>query len=231
MRLDKFLAHAGYGTRREVKKIIANGITINNRIIKSSDFQVKDVDEVFLDGSRVIYREFYYILLNKPKGYISATEDNIHPTVLDLLEKYKPFKIAPVGRLDIDTTGVMLLTNNGKLNHALLAPNRHVEKEYFVTVDKKISLSLVQKFAAGLILEDGYQCHPAELKIIDDFHARLIIHEGKFHQVKRMFKIFGCEVIDLARIRFDFLEAESLAIGDHRELNDAEIAQLMKRIK
>ena len=232
MRLDKYLANAGLGTRKEVKQFIKSGrVKVDANVIKDTDFYVDFNSNIFLDNVKINYKEFYYLLLNKPKGYISATADDYHNVVVDLLPEYKKYGIAPVGRLDIDTTGVVLLTNHGALAHALLSPKRHVDKSYVAEVNHKLEQSLVNKFNEGITLEDGYTCLPAVLEILDETHAKLTIHEGKFHQVKRMFKMFGYEVIHLDRVSFDILTYDSLSLGEYRELTNEEVSHLLSFIK
>lgn len=232
MRLDRYLSNAGIGTRKEVKKLIKDGkVSVGDLIIKESDYQVTFNSKVHVLNQLINYKEYYYLLLNKPKGYISATEDNYHKVVLDLVEDYKKYHIAPVGRLDIDTTGVMLLTNHGSLAHSLLSPKSHVSKTYVAEVNHPLSKDLIGLFSTGVTLNDGYKCLPAQLKIIDNLHAELTIHEGKFHQVKRMFLTFGYEVINLERTKFDDLTCKGLSQGEYRELNDEEITHLLNHIK
>lgn len=228
MRLDKYLANAGIGTRKEVKSLIRDKrITVDGQIVKIYDYDVNFSSVVALDGNKINYKEFYYILLNKPKGYISATQDNFHPVVLDLIPEYKKFNVAPVGRLDIDTTGVMLLTNHGSLAHVLLSPKNHIDKTYLAEVNHPLNDSLILEFEKGVTLDDGYVSLPAKLEIIDQFHAKITIHEGKFHQVKRMFKAFGYEVINLERTSFGFLSCDNLKLGEYRELSDEETSILL----
>ncbi len=232
MRIDKYLAHAGFGTRKEVKELIAKKVVfVDNILIRNANMHIEDTSIVIINGKIVTYKEFYYVLLNKPTGYISATEDNFHKIVLDLVPQYKAFNLAPVGRLDIDTTGVLLLTNNGKLAHFLISPNHHVEKEYAVHVNHDLTKNLIEEFSQGVILEDGYKCLPAKLVILDKNNAKITINEGKYHQVKRMFKMFGYEVLELERIRFDSLTTENIERGSCRELSDVEINTILKRIK
>jgi len=232
MRLDRYLANAGLGTRKEVKKLIRDGrIRIDTEIAKDFSRQVDFNNAIFLDNQRINYKEFYYILLNKPQGYISATYDDVHKVVLNLMPDFAKYKIAPVGRLDIDTTGVMLLTNNGDLAHSLLSPKKHVSKEYLAEVNHPLKEDLIPLFAEGVTLEDNYKCMPAKLEFIDNFHAKLTINEGKFHQVKRMFKAYGYEVITLERTKFDFLTVGNLKPGEYRELSSDEIERLLQRLK
>lgn len=228
MRLDRYLANAGIGTRKEVKKLIKEKhIKIGNTLITDYDFNVDFNTHVYLDDKLINYKEFYYVLLNKPKGYISATYDDYHQVVLDLIPEYKKYKVAPVGRLDIDTTGVMLLTNNGSLSHLLLSPKRHVDKTYVAEVNHPLETSLVEKFKDGITIDDGYKCLPSTLEIIDSFHAKLTIHEGKFHQVKRMFQSFGYEVLSLDRVSFANLTYFGLKQGEYRELTEEETQNLL----
>jgi len=228
MRLDKYLARAGLGSRRDVKKMIRDKrILVNGERPKTDSHEVNHFSDIVLvDGERVIYKEYYYVLLNKPKGYVCATEDTINPPVTDLLVEYQRFDLFPVGRLDKDTTGVLLLTNNGTLAHRMLSPKHHVEKEYFVTVDKPLDQSIIPEFEKGIEINGEYTTMPAKMEIIDDFHAKVIIHEGKYHQVKRMFIAFGYKVIDLHRSRFAFLKVDDFDFGEYRELNEDEYEQL-----
>ncbi len=232
MRLDYYLAHAGHGTRKEVKILLKKGlIKVNQQIVYSPSFNINEnTDQVMVNNDLVTYREFQYFLLYKPSGYVSATTDNKYPTVLDLINE--PYRnLAPVGRLDLDTTGLLLITNNGKLNHFLLSPISHVDKEYDVIVDKPLLAELIERFANGVILEDGYQSRPATLKIVDDYHATIVLHEGKFHQIKRMFEAYGYHVVALHRVRMDQLTLGNLQVGQYRSLTDCEIDDLLKHMR
>lgn len=219
MRLDKFLANSGVGSRSEVKRFIKDKrVKVNGEVVRSDSFNVdENKDSVFFDDLEVKYKEFYYILLNKPQGYVSAVIDNVYPPVLDLLPEYQFANLFPVGRLDVDTTGALLLTNNGDLAHKLLSPKYHVDKTYAVEVDKKLDPKLIEEFKKGIEL-DGELTLPADLVIIDDKTGELTIHQGKFHQVKRMFKKFGYEVTKLSRKSFAFLTVDDLELGEYREL-------------
>lgn len=219
MRLDKFLANSGIGSRSEVKRFIKDKrVKVNGEIVRSDSFNVNEnKDNVFFDDLEVKYKEFYYVLLNKPQGYVSAVIDNVYPPVLDLLPEYAFANLFPVGRLDVDTTGALLLTNNGDLAHKLLSPKYHVDKTYAVEVDKKLKPELIESFK-NVVELDGELTLPADLVIINDKNAELTIHQGKFHQVKRMFKKFGYEVTKLSRKSFAFLNVDDLAIGEYREL-------------
>ena len=230
MRLDKFLANSGIGSRSEVKRIIKDKrIKVNGEIIKSDSFNVNETKDVVLfDETEIKYKKFYYILLNKPQGYVSASTDNVYPPVTDLLPEYRFANLHTVGRLDVDTTGALLLTNNGDLTHKLISPKYKVDKVYEVEVDKKIDRNLIEIFKNGIELY-GELTLPADLLIIDDKHAELTLHQGKFHQVKRMFKKFGYEVVKLNRKSFAGLTVEDLGLGEYRELTKEEEEELLKK--
>ena len=227
MRLDKFLANSGVGTRSEVKRFIKDKrVKVNGKIVRSDSFNVNESqDKVLFDDLKVIYKEFYYILLNKPQGYVSAVIDNVYPPVTDLMPEYRFAKLFPVGRLDVDTTGALLLTNDGELAHKLISPKYHVDKVYAVEVDTKLDPKLIDAFKNGIEL-DGELTMPANLVIINDKKAELTLHQGKFHQVKRMFKRFDYDVITLERKAFAFLTVEDLKQGEYRELTPKEEIQL-----
>lgn len=241
MRLDKFLAEVGIGSRKEVKVLIKKGqIKVNEEVIKSDKFQVKEFDDqiTYLDEPLVYQKDFYYVL-NKPAGVISATQDNYEQTVMDLLsdEDYRE-DLFPVGRLDKDTEGLLILTNDGKLAHQLLSPKKHVEKEYFAKVKGVMTEEDIDSFARGLVIDKGEQTLPAQLFIDSVDHEeetstiRLILHEGKFHQVKRMVQAVGKEVTYLKRLRMGgFLLPEALDNGEYRELTEAELLQLQEQNK
>ena len=219
MRLDKYLANSGVGTRSEVKRFIKDKrVKVNDEIIRSDSFNVNEnKDKVLFDDLEVKYKEFYYVLLNKPQGYVSAVIDNVYPPLTDLMPEYRFAKLFPVGRLDVDTTGVLLMTNDGELAHKLISPKYHVDKVYSVEVDRKLDSKLIEAFKNGIEL-DGERTLPADLVIIIDKKAELTLHQGKFHQVKRMFKKFGYDVVKLERKEFAFLTIEGLGIGEYREL-------------
>ena len=234
MRLDKYLAEAGLGSRKEVKVILKTGkVTVNEEKVKNGKFHVApDKDRVSYDGKPVRYQEFYYYLLNKPAGVVSATKDNKDKTVVELLKTpdYRE-DIFPVGRLDKDTEGLLLLTNDGALSHNLLSPKKHVEKEYFAHIQGHVTQETVQKFAAGLTLKSGENVKPGQLFIEkaeeNKSKIRLIIHEGKFHQVKRMFEAVGMKVTYLKRLRMGSLELDkALTLGAYRPLSEEEISML-----
>ncbi|MEH7379611.1 pseudouridine synthase [Bacillus sp. JJ1533] len=233
MRIDKLLANRGFGSRKEVKSLLKSGaVQLNGVPVKDSSKHVKvDSDTVTVHGEVVEYKEFIYLMLNKPQGVISATEDNLHDTVLDLLEMedtvYKPF---PVGRLDKDTEGLLLLTNDGQLAHQLLSPRKHVPKTYLAIIEGEVTEEDVEAFRNGVTLDDGYETMPAVLTIISSglrSEIEVVIEEGKFHQVKRMFEAVGKRVVYLKRIKMGPLPLdETLELGEYRELTDQEVMRL-----
>lgn len=227
MRLDKFLANSGIGSRSEVKNYIRKGrIKVDGEIAKSSSLVIdENINKISFDDEIIDYHEFYYVLINKPKGYVSAVTDNVYPPVTDLVTEYKFAKLFPVGRLDVDTTGTLLLTNDGKLCHRLLSPKYHVDKTYHVITDYDIKEEMIKDFEEGIIL-DGELTLPAKLTILGKREAELTIHQGKFHQVKRMFLKYSLKVMELDRKSFAFLNHEDLEIGEYRELNKDEVQKL-----
>lgn len=163
MRLDKLLANYGIGTRKEVKNYIRKGfVEVNGEIIKKDDYKVDhETDEIIFDGELIQYRPYVYLMLNKPQGYVSATKDNVHPTVIELIEGYENYDLFPVGRLDIDTEGLLLITNDGDFSHKLLAPSREHSKLYFAEVAGVMNADDIKAFKDGLVLSTGYKCKPA----------------------------------------------------------------------
>lgn len=239
-RLDKILSHMGVGTRSELKKMVKQGrIFVDGKAVKDSGMQVNpETNVIEADGERIVYRETIYLMLHKPPGVVSATEDVRDKTVLDLLRKedrvFDPF---PVGRLDKDTEGLLILTNDGPLAHDLLSPRKHVPKTYEARVLGKVDDEDVQSFKAGIQLDDGYEAMPAELTVLHHEETEegvissisLIIHEGKFHQVKRMFLAVGKKVVYLKRVAMGDLQLDpELPIGRYRELTADELACLRK---
>lgn len=238
-RLDKILGHLGYGTRSEIKKYVKQGrVAINGTVVKDSGLQCDPVaDVVELDGERIFYREFVYLMLHKPPGVISATEDAREKTVLDLLPvDFQVFSPFPVGRLDKDTEGLLLLTNDGQLAHDLLSPRKHVPKTYEAVVLGHVGDEEAARFRDGVELDDGYVTLPASLNVLEhDAEAdgtrisriQLTISEGKFHQVKRMFESVGSQVTYLKRLSMGPLVLdESLPLGAFRELTGSELQSL-----
>ena len=235
MRLDKFLVENGLGSRSQVKEVLKKGLVmVNGRAEKSPKTQIDETeDEIVVSGQKLTYEKFVYYLLNKPKGYISATEDERHKTVLDLLdETARQKEVFPVGRLDIDTHGLLLLTNNGKLAHAMLSPKKHVDKIYRAQVAGMMNQSDVERFARGIELKD-FTCQPAKLKILEVDEEKetslveISLAEGKFHQVKRMVVACGKEVTDLQRLTMGPLQLDpELALGEWRRLTEEEMKSL-----
>lgn len=229
MRLDKFLADMGVGTRSEIKKEIKAGrVAVDGTQIKDPGFKVPSDAAVTYCGMPVAYEEFEYFMLNKPAGVISASEDSREETVIDLIDEQKRKDLFPVGRLDRDTEGLLLITNDGELAHRLLSPKHHVDKTYYAKLAEIADASDVTLFREGLILTDGLECLPAELEILDPPDEVLItIREGKFHQIKRMFQSVGNEVIYLKRLSMGPLELDpDLPCGQYRRLTGEEIASL-----
>ncbi|MBS4195086.1 pseudouridine synthase [Lederbergia citri] len=233
MRIDKLLSNIGYGSRKEVKKILKNGqVTVNGNIVKDAKFHVDPiVDSVYLFGEKVQYREFIYLMMNKPAGVISATEDDRDETVIDLLnDEEAVFSPFPVGRLDKDTEGLLLLTNDGKLAHQLLSPKKKVPKKYFAVINSPVTEDDVAAFGKGVTLDDGYETKPGKLTILKSGEysdIELTITEGKFHQVKRMFEAVGKKVVYLKRISMGpLLLDDTLENGQYRELTEEEVLQL-----
>ena len=239
MRLDKFLVACAVGSRTEVKNLLKAGrVTVNGKKEKSAKLQIdEEKDEIRFDGQVLEYEEFVYYMMNKPQGVISATEDTKHRTVLDLLDDYARAKeVFPVGRLDIDTHGLLLLTNDGQLAHALLSPKRHVDKTYLAQVEGIMSQEDVDTFAKGISLKD-FTCQPAKLELVsvdsvkNQSLVRVTIAEGKFHQVKRMVAYCGKEVVDLQRLTMGTLVLdENLERGEWRRLTREELENVLASI-
>ena len=240
MRLDKFLVACAVGSRTEVKNLLKAGrVTVNGKKEKSAKLQInEEKDEIRFDSQVLEYEEFVYYMMNKPQGVISATEDPKHRTVLDLLDDYARAKeVFPVGRLDIDTHGLLLLTNDGQLAHALLSPKRHMDKTYLAQVKGIMTQEDVETFSKGIPLKD-FTCQPAKLEILsvdsdkDESQVRVTIAEGKFHQVKRMVTYCGKEVIDLQRLTMGTLILdENLKRGEWRRISQAELELLFASVK
>ena len=235
MRLDKFISTTTTLSRAEAKKIIKKGILINDILIKSPDYKVDEFnDQVIVNGNRLVYQKYVYIMMNKPKNTVSATEDAIERTVVDILrDEDRIYKVFPVGRLDKDTEGLMLLTNDGELAHKLISPKKDVEKKYYVEVSGELKNEHLKIIKEGVILEDGYRCKPARLEILDsskgNSKANIFITEGKFHQVKRMMKSLGATVTYLKRLSIGSLKLdENLKLGEYRYLTDDELNKLTK---
>ena len=236
MRLDKFLANSGIGTRKEVKDILKNRkISVNDTFVKDGKIQIDEEKDIVKYEDKIIYyKPFVYIMMNKPAGVISATEDNHHKTVIDLLNnEYRTYDIFPVGRLDIDTEGLLLLTNDGVLSHNLLSPKKHVDKKYYVKIANSLSDDDIKMLENGIKLEENFVTKKAKVEIIcnnsekNENLAYITISEGKFHQVKRMFKAVNNEVLYLKRVKMGGLSLdEKLKLGEYRELTEEELNNL-----
>lgn len=228
-RLDKVLGHMGIGTRKEVKALVKEGrVQVDSVTATDPGMQVDpDVAAIVVDGQSVTFQRHFHVLLHKPGGVITATEDPRKQTVMDVLppELNRP-ALFPVGRLDRDTEGLLLLTTDGELCHRLLSPKWHVDKTYFVRVDRPLEPADVPAFEAGIVLEDGYECMPARLAMVAPLEAVVIIQEGKYHQVKRMFKARGKTVEYLKRLKMGPLDLGDLPLGAARPLTAAEVAAL-----
>ena len=237
MRLDKLLSNMGYGSRKEVKQLLKQkAVTVDGTPVKDAAMHVDpEKQDISVYDERVIYTEFIYLMMNKPPGVISATEDAREATVIDLLEPiHQHFEPFPVGRLDKDTEGLLLLTNDGTLTHNLLSPKKHVPKVYYAEIDGVVTEADAEAFARGVTLDDGYVTKPGELVILksaEQSEIELTIQEGKFHQVKRMFEAVGKRVTYLKRLSMGSLQLdESLELGEYRELTSEELADLQNRV-
>ena len=230
MRLDKFICDSSRYTRSEIRKLIRyRAVTVNGTVAPSADAQVGESDEVRLNGKVIPYRKYIYLMLNKPQGYLSATEDKHDPVVIDLVpEEWKHFQVFPVGRLDKDTEGLLLLTNDGQFDHVLMSPKKKVMKRYYAELDRPAEAEDAELFRAGMEFQE-FTAQPAVLEITQDPRKVYIeIAEGKFHQVKRMCQRIGKEVLFLKRVKIGTLALdETLQPGEMRELTPEEYQQLM----
>ena len=235
IRLDKYLTDMGKGTRSQVKDAAKNGrVRVNGVVEKKTDRKIDpETEEVSLDSCVVNYQFMEYYMLNKPQGVVSAVRDNLHTTVIDLLDMEKRNDLFPVGRLDLDTEGLLLITNDGDLAHCLLAPKKHVDKQYYARISGHLPENAADRMAEGMTLADDTTVRPAKLEVIrrleQESEIRLTIHEGKFHQVKRMFEALGCRVDYLKRISMGSLVLDdSLKPGEYRAVTKEELGQLRK---
>lgn len=237
MRLDRYLANMGCGSRTQVKRMIRSGnVTVNAQSVKDEAFQIDPgVDLIVCWGREVAYREHIYLMLNKPAGVVSATKDLKERTVLDLLDpKYHNKGVFPVGRLDKDTEGLLILTNNGELGHKLLSPRKKVPKSYFAKITGTIGPEDFESFRNGIVLDDGYRTIPAKLQLLkpgDPNEVLVVIKEGKYHQIKRMFQALGKRVVYLKRLAMGELVLDpNLDNGAYRELTEEEIRILSRAL-
>ena len=235
MRLDKYLADMGLGTRSEIKKAVRKGrVSAGGRVLTDPGAKVGPEDEVLFDGKAVTYEPYVYYMLHKPAGVISASEDRRERTCVDLIDEPRRRDLFPVGRLDRDTEGLLLITNDGDLCHRLLAPSRHVDKVYYVRVSGRITEEDVHRFAEGLQVDADFRAMPAQLRILRSdsvSEVEVVIREGKFHQIKRMFRAVGKEVLYLKRLSMGSLTLDpALQPGTWRRLTAEELAELRKSL-
>ena len=231
MRLDKFLCELNIGSRNQVKELIRRGkISVNNTVVKTADLKIDEKkDIVCVQGQTLSYRKFYYYMLNKPAGVVSATQDNLSDTVIGLLRpEDRRADLFPVGRLDKDTEGLLLLTNDGALAHRLLSPGRHVDKTYHVTIEHALTAQDIQRLEQGVDIGEDEPTLPARVEILSpETELLLTIHEGKFHQVKRMLFAVNNLVTALRRTDFGGLKLDgTLAPGEYRPLSEEEVEVL-----
>ncbi|KRN34210.1 pseudouridine synthase [Liquorilactobacillus mali] len=239
MRLDKFIADAKGLTRSQAKKLIKDGsVSVNQKKIKQTKYQIDaKLDVVQLEGTTVIYQKYSYYMMNKPKNVVSATSDESEKTVVDLIAETKRKGLFPVGRLDKDTTGLLLLTNDGELAHKLLSPKKHVTKIYRALIAGEVTEETIQIFAKGITLRDDETTKPAILRVLatdskeKESKVEISITEGKYHQIKRMFGAVSMKVQELKRVQMGNLKLdEKVNLGEYRELTSEELSNLVKKI-
>lgn len=238
LRIDKYLADCGIGTRSEVKKYIkAKQITVNGEVVVKPEQKIdENSDVICFNGQPITYEKYVYYLLHKPAGCVTAKQDNVHKTVMEYFpDEIRTKDIAPVGRLDLDTEGLLLFTNDGPLTHHLLSPTHHIPKTYYAVLNKEVPEMAVELFKNGVDIGDDKPTLPAELTILpvstyengeDVYSAELTISEGRFHQVKRMFEAVGCTVTYLKRLSMGSLTLGNLEKGEYRKLTEEEIIEL-----
>jgi 16S rRNA pseudouridine516 synthase len=228
LRLDRMLSGEGLGTRKEIKQMMGRGaVTVNGKCASRPEIKVNtDEDVVCMQGVQIVYREHIYIMMNKPAGVISASDDPKEPTVIDLLPKeLRRPGLFPAGRLDRDTEGLLIITDDGKFAHSILSPKKHVSKQYIAIIDAPVTPDQIEIFENGIIIDGGYACLPAKLEIVEETRVRVTIHEGKYHQIKRMFEALGREVLYLKRTDVGGLSLDKrLALGQSRQLAENELA-------
>lgn len=229
MRLDKYISDMVTSSRKKAKKLInKKKVKVNGEIILDEGYKVSEHNDIIMiDEKQIIYQQFHYYILNKPKGLVTSTLDE-NPTVMSLIHEYPKYNLVPVGRLDKDTEGLLLITDDGILSHLLTSPKHHVDKTYYVELLKDISISDIQKLEEGIILDDGYKTKEARVKMISPKTIELTIHEGKYHQVKRMLESVNNKVTYLKRISFGPLNLGNLELGTYRELTEKEVEILNK---
>ena len=230
-RIDKIISEQTYYTRREIKKLISQGlIYVNGEQVKKPESKYDKTNiSIKINGEEIEIKEHIYLLLNKPKGYISSTEINSQKTVLDLVpDKYKNRNLFPAGRLDKDTTGLMLITDDGNFAHNILSPRKHVKKEYEVTLDIPVTETMAKGFREGVNLNDG-ECKSAGLEITGEYTAKVVLTEGRYHQIKRMFGCYGAKVVELNRICMGNLYLpKDLKLGEVKEVTQEELLKIQE---
>lgn len=228
-RVDKIISNQTNYSRKDVKELIKKKlVSVNGKIINKSDLKINpDLDEIKILGEELNFKKYVYLVLNKPKGFISATEDRSQRTVLDLVpNEYKYRNLFPAGRLDKDTTGFMIITDDGEFAHDILSPKKHVKKTYRVVIDKEMTIEMVDGFKNGVKLNDG-ECKSAKLEIIGEFSGIVELTEGRYHQIKRMFGCFSAKVLELERIKMgNLMMPNDLKQGECRELTEEEIEKI-----
>lgn len=236
MRLDKYLCETGFGTRSQVKDLLKKGqVMVNDEVVKKPELKINETtDQILCQGKKASYQKNIYLMLHKPAGVVSATEDNREKTVLDLVRpEDRKNGLFPVGRLDKDTEGLLLLTDDGELAHRLLSPKKHVDKTYYAKIDGQVTEEHVKQFREGLDIGDEKKTLPAVLTILLSgpvSEIEVTIHEGRFHQIKRMFEAVGCKVTYLKRLSMGSLVLdETLPPEEYRPLTEAELEGLTKQ--
>lgn len=234
-RIDKIIASQGKYSRSEVKKLVKDGrVTLDGKVIKSSDVKADpDINDIAIDGKSIGYKKHLYIMLNKPQGIVSATEDTDHKTVIDLVPKeLKRDGLFPAGRLDADTVGFVLITDDGDFAHRILSPKNHIMKTYHATLQRPVTQEDIEAFKNGVELKDGTLCLEAQVRPLDSDKpmAEIKICEGKYHQVKRMFAALGNKVVFLKRVKMGKLSLdESLEEGQCREITAEELRLIQEK--
>ncbi len=231
-RIDKVISNQTGYSRKEVKELVrAKRVKVNDQLVLKSDEKVDlEKDHLFLDERELIIQKYVYLILNKPKGYVSATEDKNDLTVLELVpDEYRHRNLFPAGRLDKDTTGMMIITDDGEFAHEILAPKKHVTKTYLVTVDIPLTKEMQEGFLQGVELIDGV-CKTSTLEILDEYHAKVILTEGRYHQIKRMFGVYKAKVLELKRVSMgNLFLPDDLEEGQCRELTEEELRRVYDR--
>jgi len=231
-RIDKIISEQTYYTRKEIKKLISQGkVYVDGKQVNKPENKYDEANiSIQINGEEIEIRKHIYLLLNKPKGYVSTTEVTTEKTVLDLVpEKYKNRNLFPAGRLDKDTIGLMLITDDGEFAHNILSPRKHVKKEYEVTIDIPLTSAMVKGFKEGIKLNDG-ECKSADLEITGEYTAKVIITEGRYHQIKRMFGCYGAKVVELNRICMGNLYLpKELKLGGVKEATEEELQKIQEK--